>query len=73
MSYTRIFLISYYRSEVVEKILFAAHDKGIKFIAVVVDSAPKYEGKVLLSKLSAKGIKCSYTLLHAVSHMMQKV
>lgn len=66
-------ILTYARSEAVERILLAAKEEGKNFSVVVVDSRPKNEGRELLSKLTAAGIKCSFCLINAVSYMMKEV
>jgi translation initiation factor 2B subunit (eIF-2B alpha/beta/delta family) len=36
----------------VEKCLISGHEKNIDFIVTIVDSLPKYEGKLLLKRLT---------------------
>ncbi|KMT18495.1 hypothetical protein BVRB_2g026360 [Beta vulgaris subsp. vulgaris] len=55
-----------------EKILIA--DKiGKQFRVVIVDSRPKLEGQLLLRRLVAKGLNCTYTHINAVSYSMHEV
>lgn len=63
-------LLTYGLSCVVEMILLHAHELGKQFRVVVVDSRPKNEGQILLRRLVAKGLTCTYTHLNAISYMM---
>ncbi|XP_073006106.1 uncharacterized protein [Typha latifolia] len=66
-------LLTYASSSVVEMILTYAHELGKKFRVVVVDSRPKLEGQVLLHRLVAKGLDCTYTHINAISYIMCEV
>ncbi|KAK1280559.1 hypothetical protein QJS04_geneDACA002902 [Acorus gramineus] len=66
-------LLTYGSSCVIEMILSYAHELGKQFRVVVVDSRPKLEGQVLLRKLVAKGISCTYTHINAISYIMHEV
>ncbi|XP_065854348.1 uncharacterized protein [Euphorbia lathyris] len=66
-------LLTYGSSSVVEMILLHAHELGKQFRVVVVDSRPKLEGQLLLRRLVAKGISCTYTHINAVSYIMREV
>lgn len=60
-------------SSAVEMILLHAHELGIQFRVVVVDSRPKLSGQLLLRRLVAKGLSCTYTHILAVSYIMHEV
>ncbi|KAI9355123.1 hypothetical protein DFJ73DRAFT_826262 [Zopfochytrium polystomum] len=60
------------RSSVVESLLLAAHEKGISFRVIVSDSRPKLEGRVMLKRLAAAGISCTYVLTNALGAVMTK-
>ncbi|KAK1325776.1 hypothetical protein QJS10_CPA01g01365 [Acorus calamus] len=66
-------LLTYGSSCVIEMILSYAHELGKQFRVVVVDSRPKLEGQVLLRKLVAKGVSCTYTHINAISYIMHEV
>nr|CAB3462651.1 unnamed protein product [Digitaria exilis] len=66
-------LLTYGSPSVVEMIFDHAHDLGKKFRVVVVDSRPNLEGQVLLRRLVAKGISCTYIHINAVSYIMHEV
>ncbi|ESW27147.1 hypothetical protein PHAVU_003G177900 [Phaseolus vulgaris] len=66
-------LLTYGLSCVVEMILLYAHELGKHFRVVVVDSQPRLEGQVLLRRLVAKGLSCTYTHINAVSYIMHEV
>jgi translation initiation factor eIF-2B subunit delta len=66
-------ILTYSMSSVVERTLIAAHTGGKRFRVVVVDARPKLEGKVLLSRLVAAGLQCSYILLPAIGHVISEV
>ena len=48
---------------VFEKLFLKAHEEGIKFTVIVVDSSPRYMNRDLVKRLSALGIDCKYTLI----------
>ncbi|CAD5175588.1 unnamed protein product [Musa acuminata subsp. malaccensis] len=66
-------LLTYGLSSVVEMILVYAHEVGKQFRVVIVDSRPKLEGQVLLHRLVAKGLNCTYTHINAISYIMHEV
>lgn len=66
-------LLTYGSSSAVEMILLHAHELGKQFRIVIVDSRPKLEGRLLLRRLIAKGLSCTYTHINAVSFMMHEV
>ncbi|XP_042402030.1 translation initiation factor eIF-2B subunit delta-like [Zingiber officinale] len=65
-------LLTYGLSSVVEMILVYAHELGKDFRVVIVDSRPKLEGQVLLRRLIAKGLNCTYTHINAISYIMHE-
>eukprot|EP01099_Mayorella_cantabrigiensis_P002743 TRINITY_DN2213_c0_g4_i1.p1 TRINITY_DN2213_c0_g4~~TRINITY_DN2213_c0_g4_i1.p1 ORF type:complete len:566 (+),score=160.56 TRINITY_DN2213_c0_g4_i1:114-1811(+) len=65
-------LLTYARSQSVEAILTRAHQQKIKFKVIIVDSDPLREGKTLLNNLVTLGIECTYTLINAVSYVMNE-
>ncbi|KAF8538129.1 hypothetical protein BDD12DRAFT_843804 [Trichophaea hybrida] len=64
-------IVTFSKSQVVEKTLLEAKRRGRKFRVVVVDSRPLKEGKNLLKALCEAGIECSYIHLYALDYMMQ--
>ncbi|KAL0479057.1 hypothetical protein AKO1_007954 [Acrasis kona] len=67
-------IMTYARSEVIEKILTRAHcDGGKRFRVIIVDSRPKNEGRELLNRLLIAGVDCTYVYINAVSHVMKEV
>ncbi|KAK2987475.1 hypothetical protein RJ640_012134 [Escallonia rubra] len=66
-------LLTFGSSSAVEMILLHAHELGKRFRVVVVDSRPKLEGRLLLRRLVAKGLRCTYTHINAVSYIMHEV
>ncbi|CAH9084279.1 unnamed protein product [Cuscuta europaea] len=65
-------LLTYGSSSAVEMIFLHAHELGRAFRVIVVDSRPKLEGKLLIRRLVAKGINCTYTHINAVSYIMHE-
>mmetsp|Transcript_22031 Transcript_22031/g.34549 ORF Transcript_22031/g.34549 Transcript_22031/m.34549 type:complete len:274 (-) Transcript_22031:187-1008(-) len=66
-------ILVYGRSAAVEACLLRAHAEKIQFSVIVVDSRPKFEGKVLLEKLNAAGLSCTYVMINAISYVMKEV
>ncbi|KAL9226566.1 hypothetical protein vseg_002363 [Gypsophila vaccaria] len=66
-------LLTYGSSSAVEMILLHAHEIGKQFRVVIVDSRPKLEGQLLLRRLVARGLNCTYTHINAVSYIMHEV
>lgn len=66
-------LLTYGSSSAVEMILLHAHELGKQFRVVIVDARPKLEGRLLLHRLVAKGLSCTYTYINAVSYIMHEV
>ena len=48
---------------VFEKLFLKAHEEGIEFTVIVVDTSPRYMNRDLVKRLSALGIDCKYTLI----------
>lgn len=65
-------VVTFGLSSVVSNTLLEAHMRGKRFHTVVVDSAPAYEGRELLQRLTDAGMECSYTLLSGTSYAMRK-
>lgn len=66
-------ILTFGRSHLVENLIFKTHEKGIKFNLIVADNPPYFEGKDLVTRLSNKNIKSTYTLINGVSYFMKKV
>jgi len=66
-------VLTYATSHVVEMLLQRAHAEGKRFRVIVVDSRPKLEGKELLRRLLASGLRCTYILINALSYVMRDV
>lgn len=63
-------ILTYASSSVVQKTLLKAHDSGIPFRVIVVDSKPLFEGKALARRLAARGLNVQYTLVTAAAHVI---
>lgn len=66
-------ILIYAHSSIVTKCLIDAHEEGIQFKVIIVDSRPKMEGHHSLKKLVNAGIPCSYIFINAVSYIMKEV
>jgi len=67
-------ILTYAKSEVVEKLLQDAYRKEKKqFRVILVDSRPLLEGREMLEVLIKAGIECSYIFLNSVSYVMKEV
>ena len=66
-------LLVYSRSLVIEKILLAAHRQGVEYRVIVADAGPRFEGRDMVKRLLAAGVRCDYVNLHAVSYVMAEV
>ena len=66
-------ILTYATSCVVEMIILHAFELGLNFRVIVVDSRPKFEGKMLFRRLLARGINCTYAQITAISYVMQEV
>eukprot|EP01127_Copromyxa_protea_P023822 TRINITY_DN9115_c0_g1_i1.p1 TRINITY_DN9115_c0_g1~~TRINITY_DN9115_c0_g1_i1.p1 ORF type:complete len:435 (+),score=92.72 TRINITY_DN9115_c0_g1_i1:49-1305(+) len=64
-------ILTYGSSYIVQRILTVAHEKGINFRVIIVDSNPKFEGRTLLERLNAAGIDCTYLLLTGLSYVVK--
>jgi translation initiation factor eIF-2B subunit delta len=63
-------IVTFSKSQVVEKALLEAKERGKNFRVVVVDSRPLEEGRNLLESLCDAGIECSYSSLYALDDLM---
>jgi translation initiation factor eIF-2B subunit delta len=66
-------VLTYATSHVVEMLILRAQADGKRFRVIVVDSRPKLEGKELLHRLLAAGVRCTYILINALSYVMRDV
>ncbi|KAJ8752355.1 hypothetical protein K2173_003991 [Erythroxylum novogranatense] len=66
-------LLTYGSSYIVEMIFLYALELKKHFRVIVVDSRPIFEGQALVRRLVAKGLRCSYTHVNAVSYIMREV
>ena len=64
-------ILTFARSSVVELLLQSAQEQGVSFRAIIVDSMPMLEGRQLLERLAAAGVRCTYVMLNAVSYIMR--
>ncbi|KIW12011.1 hypothetical protein PV08_09285 [Exophiala spinifera] len=65
-------ILTYGKSSVVEKTLIAAHRAGKDFRVIVVDSRPMFEGRNLARSLVRAGLKVQYSLLNALSDVVDQ-
>ncbi|KAL6244035.1 hypothetical protein RBB50_008904 [Rhinocladiella similis] len=65
-------ILTYAKSSVVEKTLIAAHRAGKDFRVIVVDSRPMFEGRNLARSLVRAGLKVQYSLLNALSDVVDQ-
>lgn len=63
-------ILTYASSFIVQNTLITAFNNGTKFSVVIVDSNPKFEGRILLKRLVEVGIPCSYILITALSYVI---
>jgi translation initiation factor eIF-2B subunit delta len=66
-------LLTYANPSVLPVLIETALEQGKDFRVIVVDSRPLLEGKLLLKKLQALNVECTYILLHALSYVMPQV
>ncbi|KAI8465109.1 MAG: translation initiation factor [Monoraphidium minutum] len=66
-------IMTYGFSQVVLDVLLRAHAAGKRFRVVVVDSRPECEGRLLLRRLLAADMACTYTLLSGLSYAIKEV
>ena len=64
-------ILTYARSSVVELLLQSAHEQTVNFRVIIVDSRPMLEGRQLLERLAAAGVRCTYVMLNAISYIMR--
>lgn len=61
-------VLTYGKSQVVERALLEAHRRGKRFRVIIVDNRPLLEGKNLLRGLCQAGISCEYIHLYALDY-----
>ncbi|KAI6245168.1 putative translation initiation factor eIF-2B subunit delta [Erysiphe necator] len=66
-------IMTFAKSNVVQKALFQAFQRGKVFSVVIVDSRPLHEGKSLAAALIKFGINTKYCLLNGLSHNIRDV
>ena len=59
--------------QLLEMVFKEAHEKRMNFRVIVADAGPEFEGRDLVRRLSAAGIKVTYILLTGVSFLIDKV
>ncbi|DAZ97786.1 TPA: hypothetical protein N0F65_009532 [Lagenidium giganteum] len=66
-------ILTYARTNIIENVLMAAHERKVSFRVVVVDSRPHYEGKKMVQRLAEAGLQCTYVQINALSYVMRDV
>lgn len=66
-------ILTYGCSSLIRQIFIEAHRDGKKFEVIIVDGRPLLEGKEMLRRLVVAGIRCTYTLINAISYVMGRV
>lgn len=66
-------ILTYGKSQIVEKALLDAHAKGKRFRVIVTDNRPLLEGKNLLTALLKAGVEADYIHLYALDYMLVEV
>lgn len=61
-------ILTYGKSQVVERALLESRRRGKVFSVIVVDNRPLLEGKNLLLGLAEAGIRCEYVHLYGLEH-----
>ncbi|KAF2468903.1 nagb/rpia/CoA transferase-like protein [Lindgomyces ingoldianus] len=64
-------ILTYASSSIVEKTFLRAHNAGIKFSVMVVDSGPLFEGERLARDLANHGLQVRYRNIRAASHAVR--
>ena len=64
-------ILTFAKSNVVQKTLVEAYRQGKKFRVIVVDSRPLFEGKNLAQALSTLGLDVQYSLMHGLDHVIR--
>ncbi|KAI5807127.1 hypothetical protein EDC01DRAFT_638252 [Geopyxis carbonaria] len=66
-------ILTFSKSQVVEKTLLEAHRIGKQFRVIIADNRPLFEGRNILSSLCQAGIDCTYIHLYTLDHAMSEV
>ncbi|CAH2102916.1 unnamed protein product [Euphydryas editha] len=66
-------ILTYGCSSLIERILCEAHEAGVSFRAVVVGTRLQRGAREMLSRLLARGVRCSYGDISALSYLMRDV
>lgn len=64
-------VLTYARSAMVEKTILHAHQAGVSFRVIVVDSRPLFEGKNLARTLMRAGLQVEYVPVSGVAHAVE--
>lgn len=64
-------ILTFAKSSLVQKTLIDAHNRGVRFRVIVIDSKPLFEGKNLARTLALLGLEVQYSLMHALSHSIK--
>ncbi|KAJ1991245.1 hypothetical protein H4R33_001446 [Dimargaris cristalligena] len=65
-------VLTYACSSIVKTLLIAAHQAGIQFRVIVIDSRPLLEGLKLLRDLATAGLACTYAYINSISSTMKE-
>ncbi|KAF2736064.1 nagb/rpia/CoA transferase-like protein [Polyplosphaeria fusca] len=64
-------ILTYASSSIVEQSLLRAHQNGVDFSVIVVDSKPLFEGKRLARNLAKHGLRVRYFLISGSAHAVK--
>ncbi|KAL7274548.1 hypothetical protein RUND412_002546 [Rhizina undulata] len=65
-------IVTYGKSQVIEKTLIEAYRRGKQFRVIIVDDRPLYEGKHMLQALVDVGIECTYINLYTLDDIIEE-
>lgn len=65
-------VLTYAHSSVIEGTLIHAHNHGIRFEVIVIDSRPLFEGRLLAERLLEAGIPTTYGLIASLSTLVPR-
>lgn len=65
-------VLTYSHSSVIEGTLLHAHNHGVKFEVIVIDSRPLFEGRLMAERLLEAGIPTTYGVLTSLSTLMPR-
>ena len=57
---------------VLERLFITAHEQGYNITVIVVDTCPAFTGRALIKRLSARGVRCIYTLIQGISALVTR-